>query len=107
MSGWTILRDSQRSCERQVSQSVALFRPPTTSTEHKIDCQHETEESRYMIPLQLLPLKENIGNDTEDHEGDNLLDNLELHEGEGTSVALKTQTIGRYLTAVFQKGYEP
>lgn len=60
-----------------------------------------------MVPVQLLPLEENIGNDTEDDQRDYLLDHLELHQGERTAIVDKANTIGRYLTTIFKKSNSP
>ena len=47
------------------------------------------------------------GEDDEDHEGDDFLDDLELHEVERSSVALETDAVGGYLQAVLEERNAP
>ena len=60
-----------------------------------------------MIPVQTLPLKEDISDDCKDDERNAFLYDLELYEVERTSVIYKTDTVGGYLTAIFKEGYSP
>ena len=57
--------------------------------------------------MEALVLEEEIGDDGEDDEGDALLDDLELNEGEGTAVAYETDAIGGHLTTVLEEGNHP
>ena len=72
--------------------------------EYKIDSSYEQGEGCKMIPVQALASEEDVGDNGEDDEADHLLDNLELYQGEGTSVALESQSVGRNLAAVFEEG---
>ena len=57
-----------------------------------------------MVPVELLMLEDEVRDDGEHHEGDALLDNLQLHEVKGTAVIDKAQTVGRHLAAVLEEG---
>lgn len=57
--------------------------------------------------MELLALEEQVCDDAEDEQGDDFLYDLELHEREGASVAHKSDSVGRYLAAVFQKCDNP
>jgi len=57
--------------------------------------------------MERLPLKEDVGHDGEDDERDALLDDLELHEAEGTAVALEADAVGRHLAAIFKESDAP
>ena len=57
--------------------------------------------------MQILALKEDIGDDGEDTETDALLDDLELNEIERTAIALESHTVGRHLTAILKERYAP
>lgn len=57
--------------------------------------------------MELLALEEQVCDDAEDEQGDDFLYDLELHEREGASVADKSDSVGRYLAAVFQKCDNP
>ena len=60
-----------------------------------------------MIPVQSLSLKEDIGDDGEDDERYALLNHLELNQVEGTAIIDESDSVGRYLTAVFEEGDGP
>ena len=60
-----------------------------------------------MVPVQLLMLEDEVGDDGKHHEGDALLDDFQLYEVEGTSVVYKAKAVGGYLTAVFEEGNHP
>ena len=47
------------------------------------------------------------GEDDKNHEGDYLLDDLELHQTEGPAVSFKTYAVGGYLQAVLKEGDTP
>ena len=57
--------------------------------------------------MELLALEEQVCDDAEDEQGDDFLYDLELHEREGASVAHKSDSVGWYLAAVFQKRDNP
>ena len=60
-----------------------------------------------MVPMQALSLEEDVGDDGEDDERYALLNHLELHQVEGTAIIDESNSVGRYLTAVFEEGDGP
>lgn len=60
-----------------------------------------------MIPVQSLSLEEHGGKNREDNEGDDLLDDFQLHQSEGTAVIDESDAVGRYLTGVFEECDSP
>lgn len=75
--------------------------------EDEIDGCHEAESGGSVVPVELLVLEEDVGNGGEDHQRDALLDDLELHQREGSAVVDEANAVGGYLTAVLQQGYHP
>ena len=75
--------------------------------EDEVDGGDEAEGCGGMIPVELLVLEDEVGDDGEDHQRDALLDDLELHEVEGTAVVDEADAVGRHLTAVFEEGDHP
>ena len=57
--------------------------------------------------MQILTLKEDIGDDGKYTETDALLDDLELNEIERTAIAIESHTVGRHLTAILKERYAP
>ena len=64
-------------------------------------------ECNEMIPLQRLALEAHNGENREDGNRYHLLYHLELHQREGTTVAHETDTVGRYLTSIFEERQTP
>ena len=60
-----------------------------------------------MVPMQLLVLKDKVGDDSEDHQRDALLDHLELDKVKGTAVIDKTDAICGNLATVLEEGDHP
>ena len=60
-----------------------------------------------MVPVELLVLEDEIGNNGEDHQRDALLDDLKLDEVEGASVVDEADAVGWHLTAIFEKSNYP
>lgn len=60
-----------------------------------------------MIPVELFTLECEMGDDSEDSQRKNFLNHFELHEGEGTAIAYKTNAVCWYLKGVFKKGDSP
>lgn len=75
--------------------------------EYEIHSKHKTHESRKVIPMQLLSVKEKVGDDAEDDQRYNLLYHFELHQREGTAIALESYAIGRHLAAILKECYSP
>jgi len=75
-------------------------------SEDKIDRQDEAEGGEEVVPAEL-EMEGQHGETDEDHQGDDLLNDLELHKGEGSAIGIKTYTVGRYLQAILKQGYSP
>ena len=60
-----------------------------------------------MVPLDGLALEQEGDDDGEDGQGDHFLDDLELHQVEGTAVALEADPVRRDREAVFEEGDAP
>ena len=60
-----------------------------------------------MIPLESLALEHHCDDDGEYGEGDDLLDNLQLHDIERTAVAGKADAVRRDLGAIFEECQSP
>ena len=75
--------------------------------EDEIDGSDEAEECRSMVPMQALSLEEDVGDDGEDDERHALLNHLELNQVEGTAIIDESNSVGGYLTAVFEEGDGP
>ena len=69
--------------------------------------QNKAGEGCDVIPLQPLSLKEEGDNEGEHCQGDNFLNNFELHQVERTSVIYESDAVCRNLGAVFEKCYCP
>ena len=68
--------------------------------EYEIDGENQTDECCEVIPVKLLPLEEDICNDTEDNKRDDFLYDLQLHQRERTSVIDESYTVGRHQETV-------
>ena len=55
-----------------------------------------------MVPMELIVLEDEVGNDREYHQRDTLLNHLELDEVERTAIIDKTDAVGGNLTAVLR-----
>ena len=75
-------------------------------TEDEIDGSDEEEAGYEMVPAEG-HMERQGGEEDEDHEGDDLLNDLQLHEGEGSAVALKAHPVGRDLEAVLKESDAP
>ena len=60
-----------------------------------------------MIPMQMLPLEENVGNDTEDNQGDDFLYDFQLHQREWSAVVDEADSVGWHQEAVLNAGNHP
>ena len=56
-----------------------------------------------MVPLEGVALDKEYGKEREDHQRDNLLDNLELPEGKWAAQLGATYAVGGHLEAVLKK----
>ena len=69
----------------------------------KVYCQDQAAEAGEVVPLEWVALDEQNGKEREDHQRDNLLDNLELPEGEWTTKLVAADAVGWHLEAVLKK----
>ena len=60
-----------------------------------------------MIPMQVLSLKHDVGDDSKDTKADTFLDNLKLHKIKWTAIAHKSHTVGRHLAAILEESDSP
>ena len=75
--------------------------------EHKINCENQANEGSQVIPMQGFALEEDRSENGKDNQGNHLLNDLQLHEGERTSVFCKTDTVCGNLEKVLEKGNRP
>ena len=73
----------------------------------KVDRQDEAGKSCEVIPAQGVALDEQHRKECKDHQRDNLLNDLQLPEGEGTSEFCATDAVGWHLEAVLKEGDAP
>ena len=74
---------------------------------HEHNSQNDEQETNRVVPLKMLALKHEGDNDRKDYQRDNLLNDLQLEEREGSSVYVRPDTIGRHQEAVFKECYSP
>lgn len=75
--------------------------------EDEIYGSDEADECGKVIPMQALPLEEDVGDDGEDDERHALLYHFELYQIEWTAVVDESDAVGWYLAAVFEEGDRP
>ena len=75
--------------------------------ENQPDRRHKKGSSQQMVPSQRFMLEEEEGESGEDHEGDHLLQHLELHQRERPSVQVAANSIRRDLKHIFEEGNAP
>ena len=57
--------------------------------------------------MEMVALKEDVGDDGEDGQRDALLNHLQLHQVEWAAVVDEPQPVGRHLAAILEKGNAP
>ena len=57
--------------------------------------------------MQLLPLEDDVGYDAEDNQGDDFLDDFQLHQREGSAIVNEADAVRRHKEAVFDAGDAP
>ena len=75
--------------------------------EYEIHRHYHAHEGGEVVPVQGFASEACYGVDGEDHEGYDLLYNLQLEQGERTSVASETIVVGRNHEAVFHQCQTP
>lgn len=73
----------------------------------EIDCGYQADEGCEMVPLQMLALEEQVGDDGKDDQRHHLLDHFELDERERASCAFEADAVGGHLAAVFKESNTP
>lgn len=73
----------------------------------EIDRGYQADEGCEVVPLQMLALEEQVGDDGKDHQRYHLLDHFELDERERASCALEADAVGGHLAAVFKESNTP
>lgn len=68
--------------------------------EHEVHRQHQADEGGKVVPVQRLALEEDGGEEGENHQCDDLLNDLELHQREGTSVLDEADAVGGHLEGI-------
>ena len=92
---------SERRCVTNLRRCNFLFKP-----KNEINSGDEAEASDNVVPLDV-HVKGNHREEDEHHQGDDLLQDLELHQREGTTIALEANAVGRHLQAILEKGNTP
>ena len=60
-----------------------------------------------MVPMELLPLEDDVGYDAEDDKRDDFLYDLQLHQGEGSAVVDEANAVGGHHETVFDQRDAP
>lgn len=81
--------------------------PRASFHKDQIDGTDDEKERQDVVPMQVGALEQDVYDDGEDGQGYALLDYLQLYQIEGSSVALKANTVGWYLAAILEKGDHP
>ena len=68
----------------------------------KVNSQDQAAEACEVVPLKRIALDKQNGKEREDHQRDNLLDNLELPESKWAAQLVATYAVGRHLEAVLK-----
>ena len=75
-------------------------------SEDEIYSENHEDGGDEVVPAEL-HVESNGREDNEDSECNNFLNYLELHQVERAAVAFKTNSVGRYLKAVFKECNQP
>ena len=60
-----------------------------------------------MVPMELLPLEDDVGDDAEDNKRDDFLDDLQLHQRERSAIVDEADTVCWYEEAILNAGDAP
>lgn len=75
--------------------------------EYEIHGENKANECREVVPVQVLPLEEDVGDDAEDNQRDDFLYDFELHQVERSAVVDEADTVGRHQEAILYAGNHP
>lgn len=92
---------------RVVSLCPEVYLASESLHEDQVDGGDQTGEGKEMVPVERLPLEEDVSHDGKDDERDTLLDDLELDQAEGAAIALEANAVGWHLTTIFEEGNAP
>ena len=92
---------SERRCVTNLRKCNFLLKP-----KNEIHSGDEAEASDNVVPLDV-HVKGNHREEDKHHQGDDLLQDLELHQRERTTIALEANAVGRHLQAILEKGNTP
>ncbi len=70
-------------------------------------CSDQTEEGPEVVHTETLGLKKEDSQQCKYGEGDNLLNNLQLEEGEGAAIIDKAEAVGGHHSAILKQSDEP
>lgn len=99
------LGDIDNSVTRLLDNSMA--RSIELLHKHEIDGCDEAKESCEVVPVKAFASESNYGEEGEDDECDNFLNNLQLHQCVGASVAFESDAVGGHLETVFKESESP
>lgn len=75
--------------------------------EHEVHRQHQADKGGKVVPVQRLALEEDGGEEGENHQRDDFLNDLELHQREGTAVFNEADAVGGHLKGILGQGNGP
>lgn len=75
--------------------------------EHQIDGTDDEQERKDVVPMQVVALKHDVGNNGKDGQRDTLLHNLQLYKAERSAVADEPKPVGWHLTAILEERDAP
>ena len=87
--------------QKEIDEFARLF------LEYKEDRQDKADEAREVIPAESLVLHYQLHDNGKDCERNNLLNNLQLPNGEWAAILHTAQAVGRYHKAVFEECHQP
>ena len=74
---------------------------------HEIHRHHQADAGGEVVPVKCLSFEDQGRKKNKYHEGDDLLDDFQLHEGERSAVLLEADAVGGHLGAIFKKSDAP
>ena len=75
--------------------------------EHQIDGADDEQERKDVVPMQMVALKHDVGNNGKDGQRDALLHNLQLYKAERSAVADEPKPVGWHLAAILEERNAP
>ena len=75
--------------------------------EDEKDSQHQAGKGCQMVPVERLAFEDEHHDNREDRQGNDFLNDFQLHQVERSAVTLEADAIGRHGEAVFKEGDAP